>query len=124
MAPAAVARNLRRVSIGSFDSLVYSWPRAAHVFGEVNLVLGAVGHHETGLLPSGTFKRNKLGYKPVKNRRDLLCCQLIPYGSHLVMGALYAFSLALNNCRDSRIQLSPSKRLFVRLLGDVFTLLH
>jgi hypothetical protein len=35
MVLAAVARNLRRVSIGSLDCLLYCWPRAPAFFGEV-----------------------------------------------------------------------------------------
>jgi hypothetical protein len=36
MVQATVARNLRRVSIGSLDSFLYCWPRAPAFFGEVN----------------------------------------------------------------------------------------
>jgi hypothetical protein len=35
MVQAAVARNLRRVSIGSLDSYLYCWPRAPAFLGEV-----------------------------------------------------------------------------------------
>jgi hypothetical protein len=35
MVQAAVARNLRRVSIGCLDSFLYCWPRASAFFGEV-----------------------------------------------------------------------------------------
>jgi hypothetical protein len=41
MVQAAVARNLRRVGIGSLDSFLYCWARAPAFFGEVNLGLGA-----------------------------------------------------------------------------------
>jgi hypothetical protein len=60
MVQATVARNLRRVSIGSLDSFLHCWPRARAFFGEVKEVKNVTSDESIWGIPcSSDLKRNK-----------------------------------------------------------------